>query len=247
MIEDYRIYRFDGKEKIVCILEGLVLNGVISFMFYNSLFAMIPGMILVYLYYKEKQRRMMKKRMRNMRAELQQFLNSLIAALQTGRSVENAFFEAYKDTRDYIGKDTPFLLEVKKICAGMGIGKSLENLLLDFSARSHLEELEYFVEVFSIGKRSGGNIVGIMKNTVRMIQERMDAEEEIYTVLAEKHMEFQIMSVIPFAMILYLRIGAGSMIGMLYGNMTGVIVMTICIFLYGGCFLYGKRLFEMED
>ena len=121
----------------------------------------------------------------------------------------------------------------------------MEKMLTEFSRRSHLEELEYFSEVFSIGKRSGGNIVAIMKNTIRMLQERMEAEEEIATTITEKKLEFQLMTIIPLVIILYLRIGAGNLIHSLYGNVTGVYVMTICLGIYGGCYLYGKRLLEI--
>lgn len=247
MIKDYRIYQFNHKEHIISLAEGMALNATIAFLFYNSVYALIPGMVLVMLYFREKKRMLAKKRMHRMRTELKEFLNALIVALQTGRSLENAFSEAYKDTIQYIEKETVFLREIKWICGGVEIGEPLERLLMDFSSRSAMEELQYFAQVFSIGKRSGGNIVSIMKNTIRMIQERMDAEEEIAAMIAEKSLEFYVMSVIPMAIILYLRIGAGGLLDSLYGNLTGILVMTICLIIYGGCYLYGKRLLEFEN
>lgn len=247
MIKDYAIYEFSGKEKVTCFLEGMIFNGIISFLFYNSVFAMIPGMALAVLYAREKKRKLRRQRMQRMRIELKEFLNALIAALQTGRSIENAFKEALKDTAQYVGKDTEFILEMKRICAGIEMSRPLEAMLTEFSVRSHLEELEYFSQVFCIGKRSGGNIVAIMKNTIRMLQERMDAEEEIVTTIAEKQLEFRLMTVIPLGIIVYLRITAGTLIKSLYGNITGVIVMTICLVIYGGCYLYGKRLLEGKN
>ena len=246
MIKDYQIYKFSRKEMILCFLEGMLLNSAVSILFFNSFWALIPGMFLVIFYFKEKKRRLVRGRMHRIRIELKEFLNAMIAALQTGRSIENGFSEAVKETAIYVRKDTEFILEMKKICAGMSVGEPLEKLLLDFSYRSHIEEMEYFAEVFSIGKRSGGNLVGMMKNTIRMIQERMDAEEELYTVLAEKQTEFHLMSIIPMAMILYLRIGGGNFMNSLYGNVTGIAVMTICLLIYGGCYLYGKRLLEIK-
>ena len=180
-----------------------------------------------------------------MRRELKEFLNALIATLQTGRSLENAFIEATKDLVRYTEKDTSFIKELKQICVKINLGEPMEKLLAEFSKRSHLEELEYFSEVFSIGKRSGGNIVAIMKNTIHMLQERMEAEEEIITTITEKKLEFQVMTVIPLAIILYLRIGASNLMNRLYGNITGVCVMTVCLVIYGGCYLYGKRLLEI--
>ena len=246
MIKDYRIYKFSWKEWIFCGLEGLLFNGLISFLFFDSLFAMIPGLILMYFYYLEKRRWMIRKRMRQLRSEFQIFLNEMIAALQTGRSIENAFMEPIKDTENYLEKETLFLLEMKKISAGISVGEPLEKLMLDFSYRCHMEEMEYFSEVFLVGKRSGGNLVGIMKNTIRMLQERMEAIEELYTILADKQLEFYLMSVIPMVMIMYLRIGAGPMIKSLYGNLTGILTMSVGLVIYGGSYLYGKKILEID-
>ena len=37
-------------------LEGMLLNGIISILFYDSFLAMLPGMVLVFFYFREKQR-----------------------------------------------------------------------------------------------------------------------------------------------------------------------------------------------
>ena len=246
MIKDYRIYTFSWKERLVCWIEGMVLNGTVSILFFDSFLAMIPGVVLVFFYHQEKKIRLMRRRIHHLRKEFQCFLNEMIAALQTGRSIENAFLEAIKDTEKYLEQETIFVMEMKKIGGSMSVGEPLEKLLLDFSTRSHLEEMEYFAEVFLIGKHSGGNLIGIMKNTIRMLQERMDAEEELYTILTEKQVEFYLMSIIPLVILLYLRIGANQLIQSLYGNITGICMMSLCLLIYGGCYLYGKRILEID-
>lgn len=247
MINDYRIYKFTKKETAVSFMEGMIFNGLIAMLFYHSAYAMLPGMFLLVFYIREKKRILADKRMQQMREELKEFLNDMIAALQTGRSMENAFIEAAKDLSSYVGKETVFTMELQRICAGIGVGEPLEKMIADFAVRSHMEELLYFAQVFLIGKHSGGNIVSIMKNTIRMLQERMDAEQEIAVTIAQQRLEFQIMSVVPLAIMIYLNLGAGGMMDRLYGNFTGIIVMTACLLIYGGCYLYGKRLLEFEN
>lgn len=247
MIKDYRIYEFDKKEKRRSFLEGMALNALLAWLFYDSFLFIVPGLVIVGFYLREKKRVLSLRRMRRMRRELREFLNAMIAALQTGRSIENAFLQAVKDTGEYLGKDTEFLLEMKRICAAVMVNEPLDRLLAEFAARSHIEEMEYFAEVFAVGKRSGGNLISIMKHTTRMLRERMEAEEEIAAVTAKKRMEFYIMSVIPMAMILYLRIGASGLVSRLYGNLLGVLVMTVCLIVYGGCYLYGQKLLETEN
>ena len=141
MIKDYRIYTFSWKERLVCWIEGMVLNGTVSILFFDSFLAMIPGVVLVFFYHQEKKRRLMRRRIHHLRKEFQCFLNEMIAALQTGRSIENAFLEAIKDTEKYLEQETIFVMEMKKIGGSMSVGEPLEKLLLDFSTRSHLEEM----------------------------------------------------------------------------------------------------------
>lgn len=245
--KDYREYLFDLQENAKCFLEGMLLNAAVSFLFYNSAWAMLPGMVFIIFYRREKKKRLIRIRTHQMREDFRTFLNSLVAALQTGRSIENAFEAAWKDMAIYTGKNTEFIDEIKKICAGVSVGQPLEKLFMDFALRSHIEEMEYFSEVFRIGKRSGGNLIGILKNTIRMLQERMEAEEEIYTVVSQARLEFYIMCIVPLVMIVYLRVTAGTFLDALYGNPTGAFIMTICLTVYGGCYLYGKRLLEFKS
>lgn len=247
VIKNYRIYDFSKKEKAVCFFEGMMLNALLAWLFYDSWIFIIPGMLIVFFYFREKRRVLARRRMRRMRQQLREFLNAMIAALQTGRSIENAFAQAVKDSEEYFGKDTELLLEMKRICAAIRVNEPLEKLLSEFADRSCMEELEYFAEVFKVGKRSGGNIVSIIKHTTRMLRERMEAEDEIAAVIARKRLEFYIMSVIPMAMIFYLRFGAAGLVEQLYGNAPGVIMMTVCLGVYGGCYVYGQRLLEKES
>ena len=111
MITDYRKYRLNSKEKIICLIEGMFLNILISVLFFDSFWALIPGMLIVIGYFQEKKRKFAENRLYQCRTELKEFLNIMIAALQTGRSIENAFSEAVKDISVYLKKDTVFLLE----------------------------------------------------------------------------------------------------------------------------------------
>lgn len=247
MIYDYRIYEFTKKEKIISFFQGMGLNALIAFLFYDSCLALIPGIVVVVLFMKEKKRVLAQKRLRRMREDLKEFFHMLVAAMQTGRSLENAFLQSSKDLSEYLGKETEIALEIKKICAGIGVGEPLEKLLMDLAMRSHLEELEYFAEVFCIARNSSGNLISIMKNTLQMLQGKMDVADEIDTIMTENQLEFYLMCVIPLGIIVYLRIGAAALIGQLYGNFLGLAVMTTCLVVYGGCYFYGKRILEFEN
>ena len=86
----------------------------------------------------------------------------------------------------------------------------------------------------------------IIRNVVRQIGEKIDVEREISTMISAKKMELTIMSVIPFAMIGYMRISFPEFLGVLYGNLAGVIIMSVCLVVYLISYEMGKRMVEIE-
>ena len=133
IIKDYQIYQLNRKEQWCAVLEGMLLNAIVAYLFYNTWIAMIPGVLIVWIYIREKKHVLMRKRLYRIREEFKEFLDALIAALQTGRSMENAFGEALKDTWEYVEKDTEFVLEMKYLCKSITLGEPLEKLLKDFA------------------------------------------------------------------------------------------------------------------
>ena len=86
----------------------------------------------------------------------------------------------------------------------------------------------------------------IIRNVVRQMGEKIDVEREISTMISAKKMELTIMSVIPFAMIGYMRISFPEFLGVLYGNLAGVIIMSVCLIVYLVSYEMGKRMVEIE-
>ena len=54
------------------------------------------------------------------------------------------------------------------------------------------------------------------------------------------------MSVMPGVIILYMRFSFGSFMNGLYGNITGAVIMTVCLLIYTGAFMLGKKLVRIE-
>ena len=78
------------------------------------------------------------------------------------------------------------------------------------------------------------------------VAEIMDTRREIRTLLAARVYEQRIMSVMPAAVLLYIRLGSGEFLEGLYHNVTGVLVMSVCLGIYGAAYLMGKRMVQFE-
>ena len=89
-------------------------------------------------------------------------------------------------------------------------------------------------------------MIGIIKNAVRQIGEKIDVKREIDTMMTAKQLEFRIMSAIPFAMILYIRLSFPNFMNVLYGNVLGGIIMSLSLVVYMAAYIFGKRIVEIE-
>ena len=118
--------------------------------------------------------------------------------------------------------------------------------MASFGERSCIEEIKDFSEVFSIAKRSGGNIKEIISDTTDVIDAKIEMKREFRTLISSKRFEHRLMCVIPFAILGYIGVTSPGYFDMLYGNMRGIVIMTICLFVYLGAFLWGEKIADIK-
>ena len=123
---------------------------------------------------------------------------------------------------------------------------SAEEVLKGFAERTGQEDIENFVNVFAAAKKSGGDSIAVIRDAVKIISGKIDTEKEIQTMIASKKMEFDIMCAVPFAIILYMKLTFGEFLNVLYGNMAGAAIMSLCIFVYMGAYVYGRKIIRIE-
>lgn len=246
MPQDYDEYRMKTKDIIVCLAEGFVLLGLISYVFYRSpiaLLVLIPALI-PFTDYKRKQK--IEKRKKELTLQFREMMYSLIAGLQAGYSIENAFRNSYSDLVLLYGKDEMMPAEVEIINRGLRNNINVEELLFDLSRRSHIRDITDFAEVFSIAKRSGGNLPDILNNTASAISDRIDVSREIETQVSAKKMEQRIMDLVPFGIILYIDSTTPGFFDPLYHNVVGAALMTVLLVVYVIAFLLGEKILKIS-
>lgn len=178
--------------------------------------------------------------------QFQDALQSLQAQLNVGYSMENAVKEVYKDLQIMYKKDTVIVREFTYMVRQLNLNITAEQAWKEFAGRVELPEVDSFVTVFVLSKRNGGDSIAIIKNAIRQLGDKAEVKQEIETVITGKRLEFYVMTLIPFGMILYMRISFPEFMGALYGNLRGIIFMTICLFLYFAAWIWGCRIVEIE-
>ena len=233
-------------EYVRAFAQGCILIGVVSYLFYERLwvsFLLSPYLIW---YLKSWEKQMVRKKQREFQLQFKEGILSMSSALNVGYSVENAVREAWKDLQLLYTKEGRIVREFGCMVHQLDMKLPVERILQEFAQRTGDEDVQTFVTVFSMAKKSGGDMVEIIQDAVYQIGEKIDVMKEINTMMAAKKMEFYIMSAIPFAMIGYLKISFPSFLQVLYGNLMGIAIMTVCLLIYVIAFEVGKKIVEIE-
>jgi tight adherence protein B len=243
---DYSIYQFSKKELVKYLLLYIVLDGVISYLFFASwiaFFLLLPGSIL---FLKEQKKTLQKKRAGELKRQFLDGLQMISASLQAGYSVENALSEALQELSKVYEQDAFIVREFRMMATQIAMNRSMEELFLDFGRRSAIDDIQSFAEVFLTAKRSGGDLLVIIRNTTSCIQQKEETLQEIETCLAGKAMEQNIMSVVPIGILAYVKLTSPEFVSALYGNLTGTIVMSICFVVYVIAYFWGRKIVRIE-
>ena len=173
-------------------------------------------------------------------------IQEMSAVLKAGYSVENAIREVSRELIPLYDKDTRIRKEYNLMTHQIDMKMPAAEVLEKFAERTGQEDVEDFVNVFAAAKKSGGDSITIIRNSVRIIRGKIDTEKEIQTMIASKKLEFDIMCAVPFVIILYMKLTFGEFLSVLYGNAAGMIIMTVCLCVYLAAYRIGRKIIRIE-
>ncbi len=241
-----KIYKVD----IVDILKAIVISVValllISYLFYENIYVVVFLIPVGVFLYKKTINNAIESKKNQLKIQFKDAMMAVSFSLNVGYSMENSFKEAIQELKALYGNNSMIVKEFNIIVNRISRNEKLEDALIDFAQRSEIEDIRYFAEVFCYAKVSGGDMISIIKNTVRTISEKIDTENEIQIVISSKKMEQKIMSVIPFGIIGYLKLTSPDFICNLYGNMLGITVMSICLFMYFVSVIIANKIVDIK-
>ena len=226
--------------------QGSVLVLVGAILFYDSLVAVPFLCPLLWLWHRERREGRRKKEQARLCWMFREWILLLSASLSAGYSVENAFRQSYRELQLMFPKGGPMLNALKDMLARAENNQGAEVMLKEFAAAYPLPEIRSFVDVFCAAKYSGGSLNLVIRSTAAQIAQIMDTRREIETMLSSRAYEQKIMSVMPAAILLYLRVGSAEFLEGLYHCLPGAAVMTVCLIIYLAAYLLGKRLVDIE-
>lgn len=234
------------REYLIAFLQGSMLLVLISYLFYDTWKFVILFSPYLIRYIKSWEKKTIKKRQQSFRLQFKEAIQSLSTGLNVGYSVENALVEAHKELKGMYRRDEMMLRELTYMIHQIRMNVTAEKAFQDLAARTADEDVQTFVTVFNMAKRSGGDMMEIIRNVVHQMVDKIDVEREIQTVISAKKMELRIMTMIPLAMIVYLKLCFPEFLDVLYGNVVGIVIMSICLAIYLIAYEIGKQMVEIE-
>lgn len=243
---DYRKYELSWKERILYSIGYIGIFLLLGKIFYDSFYAAFAGVFLLPLLLKKRADALAAKRRESLALEFKDFILALSASLKAGYSAENALVAAGRDLSCMYEEESMMVTECKKMEKNLKNNQLAEVLLTEFARRSGQEEIRDFAAIFMIAKRSGGDMSTIIKNTADIISEKIEVKREIQLLYASKRMEQNIMNVVPVAMIGYVRITTPDYFDVLYHNLFGIIVMSVCLAIYVGAYILSRKIMNIE-
>lgn len=246
-LSDYDEYVMSFKERIGYILLAAVIIYIVAFIFYQNYYISLAVAFVALLYPKIRNKEIIEKRKNELNLQFKDMLYSLSSSLSSGKSVESSFKEVLKDLSIIYPDSNAFIIkEVEYIVRKIEMNETIESALEDFATRSHLEDIENFVDVFKTSKRAGGNIVEIIKNTSNIISDKIEVKEEIDTLLASRRFEQKVLTCMPVLLILFLSTSSADYMYPIFNSIAGRLVMTLALTLIIIAYFISKKIMNIK-
>ena len=223
----------------------MLLTGI-DLLCYEDLRWLLPLQILQIPYISAMYRMENKRVYQQFQREFRELLQSMMTALQAGYSLENACRAAVAERQSALrrgDKIKPLLLKLEQ---GLELHIPVDQLFDRLAEETGSEDCHQFSVVLEIIRGSGGNTVEILRNSIDHLERKLAAEEEIKVLLSGRIFEKNIMLLMPFILLLYLRLTNPAYLGWYYRSLTGHIVMTVMIAGCLGCYRWAERIMDIE-
>ena len=222
------------------------LTAVAAWLFYDTVFGILWFPVFAWISFSVLKRVFQERRRRLFLLDLRELLLVLSGALAAGLSLENACRRAERELERMLSPKSLLLAELRKVNRKTTLRMSADQAFLEWTTRFPYEEVQSFVQMLHLSRRLGGNEAARVQKAADRIGARIDLEEEIHVMLTEKRLELTVMSVMPAAVLAYVRFGAPEYLSSVYGNVRGILFMSGCLAAYLGSVLLGIHLSRIE-
>ena len=219
-----RVARYVLKHVGICIATALLF-----FRSWGILVLLIP--ITLFRMYRERHA-IRDRRRRQLEEHFRDGLQCLLASLEAGYSIENSVQHAAEDLRMMFEEKEPIVEEFRRMSRKLKSGGNVEEVLEEFGERSGVEDIRTLSGIFTIAKRTGGEVTRVIRSVTDTLYQKQEVLREIQTVLLAKQLEVGIMKVMPYLMLAYFLAFSPGFLAPLYAGIAGHAIMFVLYLVY---------------
>ena len=217
---------------------------IVAWLFYDKLFVAVLLLPLGIFILRTDRRKYIFQVKGRLRVEFKEFIIHLSGSLNAGYSLEQGIKRAYDDMSQeeflYLYKELAIIVN------GLGLNRDVEKLLMDMGTRCQEDIIMEFARLVATAKQYGGNINSLINKIKTKLNDKLMVEKEIDTMIAAKRLEGYIMLLMPFGIVLYMRITNGTYINLLYESVAGTVVVTLALLVILVCGLIINKITKIE-
>ena len=126
------------------------------------------------------------------------------------------------------------------------MNNTIEEMFLQFAERAHLEDVDNFVDIFVTCKRTGGDLIEVMRSTSNTIGEKIEVKQEINMMISGKKYEFNFMMILPVIMVEFLALTSEDYMKPVFTQIPGIAAMTAAIGIFAVAYIVGSKIMKIE-
>jgi len=240
---DYTVYILSFKEKLLALLVGFAVGFGASVIYFDSkVLGIIVGIIIAIKAPSIFRGMQQKKRLKELRLQFRDLLESLSNSYTVGMTANRAFHEAYADMVSEHGEGSYIANEVALICSAHDTqGIEIKDMINDFAVRSGLDDVKSFASVFDVSTNLGGDVAKVIRETRDMIGDKIETELEIQTMVTGQKNQLNVLAVMPLVMSFLTRFfGSGTT------SIITIIVKIVALALFVFAYWLGTRIVDIK-
>lgn len=243
---DYSVYYMKPSEWLLYFAIAAAILFVLGMIFYREPKIAAVLALLGLKFPSLQTKSIISKRRSQLTLQFKDMLYSLSSAVSSGSSVEMAMRVVLEDMKKmYVNPDTYIIQELTLMVSKLNLGANIEDLFRDLADRSGIEDIRTFANIFEISKRTGGNVIKIIRQTSDIITQKIETSNEIQTLLASKKMEQKVMTAAPILLLALLEQTTGDFMAPMFEG-TGRLICTLALAMVLVGFLWGNKLTDIK-
>lgn len=240
------IYALRGRQIARGICFGTVCTLGISELFYDSmaytLFVAVPMAVIVMGLFKG----MIEKNRLEAATEFQELLSHISAGLYAGGSLEHSYIRGVAALKEQHAGRMILFGSLEEGVARLKLNVPMTQVLEGIAEQTELEDAMHFARITAVAQKSGGNLIHIIAQAAGHISEKQKTDREIAVMISGKKTEQSVMCVMPFAIMLYMKLTNPGYFDVLYHNPFGVMFMSACLCMILLAYLLGRYMVDIK-